>query len=212
MKYSLKKILEKIMANNIKRKEKKRNDILNAATRTFVKNGYKNTSIAEIAKEAHSSQVTLYKYFPSKLELAREVTIKMIVDGYAGYDERLEKAGLSFREKIESILNFGSNEVEHVNTDFVNFMIDEFQAANGDDRVMKAYDKGKEGFWGKILKQGRAEGMISDDIQDEVVMMYVDMILTYFMNPAASKKTKELVNKKYSNGLAHIFFYGIMGK
>ncbi|MFD1417696.1 TetR/AcrR family transcriptional regulator [Companilactobacillus keshanensis] len=200
------------MTNNQKRKENKKSDILSAATKVFVTNGYKNTSVAQIAKEANSSQVTLYKYFPSKIELAREVMIKMIVDGYAGYDRQLEKANLNFKEKIEGILNFGSSEAETVNRDFMNFMIDEFQAANGDDRVMKTYEAGKEGFWGKILKQGRAEGMISDDIQDEVVMMYVDMILTYFMNPATAQKTKDIVTKKYSNGLARIFFYGIMGK
>ncbi|WP_057764240.1 TetR/AcrR family transcriptional regulator [Companilactobacillus tucceti] len=200
------------MANNIKRKEKKKLDILNAASLAFSTNGYKNTSIAEIAKEANSSQVTLYKYFPSKIELAREVMIKMIVDGYAGYNQRLEESDLSFKEKIESILNFGSSEVEHINADFMSFMIDEFQGSNGDDRVMKAYDDGKENFWKNILKQGRAEGDISDDIKDEVILMYVDMILTYFMSPATSRKTKNLVTKKYSNGLAHVFFYGIMGK
>lgn len=200
------------MANNIKRKEKKKLDILNAASLAFSTNGYKNTSIAEIAKEANSSQVTLYKYFPSKIELAREVMIKMIVDGYAGYNQRLEESDLSFKEKIESILNFGSSEVEHINADFMSFMIDEFQGSNGDDRVMKAYDDGKEHFWKNILKQGRAEGDISDDIKDEVILMYVDMILTYFMSPATSRKTKNLVTKKYSNGLAHVFFYGIMGK
>lgn len=200
------------MANNIKRKEKKRLDILNAASLAFSTNGYKNTSIAEIAKEANSSQVTLYKYFPSKIELAREVMIKMIVDGYAGYNQRLEESDLSFKEKIESILNFGNNEVEHINNDFMNFMIDEFQGSNGDNRVMKAYDDGKENFWKNILKQGRAEGDISDDIKDEVILMYVDMFLTYFMNPATARRTKNLVTKKYSNGLAHVFFYGIMGK
>ncbi|KRK65265.1 hypothetical protein FC72_GL001333 [Companilactobacillus tucceti DSM 20183] len=136
----------------------------------------------------------------------------MIVDGYAGYNQRLEESDLSFKEKIESILNFGSSEVEHINADFMSFMIDEFQGSNGDDRVMKAYDDGKENFWKNILKQGRAEGDISDDIKDEVILMYVDMILTYFMSPATSRKTKNLVTKKYSNGLAHVFFYGIMGK
>lgn len=200
------------MATNQKRKEQKKIDILNAATKAFVTGGYKNTSVADIAKEAHSSQVTLYKYFPSKIELAREVTIKMIVDGYAGYDHRLDQPNMNFKQKIENILDFGSTEVNTVNQDFMNFMIDEFQAANGDDRVMRIYNEGKDGFWSKILKQGRAEGMISDDIQDEVVMMYVDMIISYFTNPATAQKTKNIVTQKYSNGLARVFFYGIMGK
>ncbi|WP_338231098.1 TetR/AcrR family transcriptional regulator [Companilactobacillus muriivasis] len=200
------------MATNKNRKEQKKNDILTAATKALVTNGYKNTSVADIAKEAHSSQVTLYKYFPSKIELAREVIIKIVIDGYAEYDRRLDKSNMGFKEKVASILNFGTTEVNSINKDFMDFMIDEFQGSNGDHRVMEAYDKGKNAFWGKLMKQGRAEGVISDEIEDEVILMYVDMILTYFMNPATSQKTKDLVTKKYSNGLARIFFYGILGK
>jgi len=200
------------MATNKKRKELKKKEILNAATKAFVTNGYKNTSVADIAKEAHSSQVTLYKYFPSKIELAREVIIQIVIDGYAEYDRRLDKSNMGFKEKVASILNFGTSEVNSINKDFMDFMIDEFQGSNGNHRVMEAYDNGKNAFWGKLMKQGRAEGVISDEIQDEVILMYVDMILNYFMNPATSQKTKNLVTKKYSNGLARIFFYGILGK
>ena len=59
------------MDGNEKRKQQKRRQILTSATKVFSEQGYKKASIAQIAKEAKSSQVTLYKYFPSKVELAR---------------------------------------------------------------------------------------------------------------------------------------------
>ncbi|WP_143803294.1 TetR/AcrR family transcriptional regulator, partial [Oenococcus oeni] len=52
-----------------KRETNKKNmhsKILLAAKKIFETSGYKNSSIAQIAKQAKVSQVTLYKYFPSK--------------------------------------------------------------------------------------------------------------------------------------------------
>lgn len=48
-------------------------DILDAATRVFLNNGYYITSIDEVAKQAGVSKPTIYKYFESKEELFRAV-------------------------------------------------------------------------------------------------------------------------------------------
>ncbi len=47
----------------------KRAAILNAALRTFVKRGYPDTKVSEIASEAGVAEGTLYNYFTSKEEL-----------------------------------------------------------------------------------------------------------------------------------------------
>ena len=85
-----------MMVNNIKRKKNKRAAILHAAEKIFVTQGYKKTSVAQIAKEAKASQVTLYKYFPSKIALAREVVIKLITDGYQQSEEYLDNQNKTF--------------------------------------------------------------------------------------------------------------------
>src|SRR5699024_4826468 len=109
---------EFIMTNNLKRKKDKRQTILNAATKVFLEKGYKKTSIANIAKEAKSSQVTLYKYFSSKVAIGREVIIKLIVDGYSEYDKLLDDDSLSFVEKMKTMMNSGSSLAGDINDDF----------------------------------------------------------------------------------------------
>src|SRR4030043_2465271 len=47
----------------------KRTVILNAALKTFVKRGYPETRVAEIAAEAGVAEGTLYNYFQSKEDL-----------------------------------------------------------------------------------------------------------------------------------------------
>lgn len=50
-------------------KEKRRNDILNAAEKLFFSKGYENVSLKDIAKEVNLGRSTLYLYFENKEEL-----------------------------------------------------------------------------------------------------------------------------------------------
>jgi TetR/AcrR family fatty acid metabolism transcriptional regulator len=51
------------------RSDKKRKIILDAALKTFVKRGYPETRVSEIAAEAKVAEGTLYNYFPGKEDL-----------------------------------------------------------------------------------------------------------------------------------------------
>ena len=59
----------KIFSKSDQRAIDKRTIILNAALRTFVKRGYPETKVAEIASEAGVAEGTLYNYFSSKEDL-----------------------------------------------------------------------------------------------------------------------------------------------
>jgi len=50
-------------------KERKQRRILEAATALFVEQGYRKTSVDEIARRAHVAKGTVYLYFPSKAHL-----------------------------------------------------------------------------------------------------------------------------------------------
>jgi len=55
----------------------KRTNILNSALTLFVRNGVKDTSTAEIAKEAGIAAGTLFLYFPTKLDLINALVIQI---------------------------------------------------------------------------------------------------------------------------------------
>lgn len=139
------------MVNNIKRKTKKKEAILEAATKIFVRKGYKKTSIALIAKEAEASQVTLYKYYPSKISLARAVVIKLVIDGYTEYGQALNSSKKTFIEKMQDMMKSGVEKADEISDDFVVFMYSEFKGQNGNDEVMKTYNAYKYNFWKNLL-------------------------------------------------------------
>ncbi|APU70567.1 hypothetical protein LCR01_10050 [Companilactobacillus crustorum] len=200
------------MVNNIKRKTKKKEAILEAATKIFVRKGYKKTSIALIAKEAEASQVTLYKYYPSKISLARAVVIKLVIDGYTEYGQALNSSKKTFIEKMQDMMKSGVEKADEISDDFVVFMYSEFKGQNGNDEVMKTYNAYKYNFWKNLLDQGRREGVISSKISDEGAMLYLDMFIGSLMstNPIAEHDPIEI--KKHESDLMQLFFYGIIGR
>ena len=57
---------------------KKRDDILIAAKRLFLSNGYDNTSVRQIVQEANTSMGNLYFHFPNKLSILKVISKEYI--------------------------------------------------------------------------------------------------------------------------------------
>ena len=85
---------------NPERKEK----LFQTALSLFVKNGVKNTSTAEIAKEAGMAAGTLFLYFPTKQALLDELVMK-IGREQSDYIKSLLEPSLSARDAFFRIWN-----------------------------------------------------------------------------------------------------------
>src|SRR5881394_3614024 len=70
----------------------KRESILRAATRVFARNGYFNSKVADIAREAGVADGTVYLYFKSKEEILHSI-----------FDRSMEEAISEGRKQIENI-------------------------------------------------------------------------------------------------------------
>lgn len=70
----------------------KREAILRAATTVFAHNGYFNSKVADIAKEAGVADGTVYLYFKSKEDILHSI-----------FDRSVEDAVAEARKKVESI-------------------------------------------------------------------------------------------------------------
>ena len=86
-----------------KRTLKKKEAILKAALTLFNQYGYKNVTIAKIAKEAHVSLETIYNYFESKDNLKKEL-LKQIIDDFCFLTESIMKSDLPIAAKFEKLL------------------------------------------------------------------------------------------------------------
>jgi len=78
----------------------KREYIISAAERIFVRKGFDQTTMEEISSESEFSKPTLYAYFKSKHDIVYSSYIKAMNDNRYRYDAVFRKQ-LSFREKIK---------------------------------------------------------------------------------------------------------------
>lgn len=60
---------------------KKQEKILDAASFLFLANGYQNTSMDRVAEVANVTKQTVYRYFPSKVELFKAVLLRLSPEG-----------------------------------------------------------------------------------------------------------------------------------
>lgn len=74
----------------------KRESILRAATRVFARNGYFNSKVADIAREAEVADGTVYLYFKSKEEILHSI-----------FDQNMAEAIKSGRVLIEKLQDPG---------------------------------------------------------------------------------------------------------
>ena len=86
------------MVKTVSKYADKHKNILSVARRLFLQDGYKNTSMDQVAAESGVTKQTVYRYFPSKLALLEEV-LKETAEENPGYqfgDSMAESELLSF--------------------------------------------------------------------------------------------------------------------
>lgn len=83
-------------------REDRRKQILNSALDVFVEKGYNGTTTQDIAKSSNVSEVTLFRYFPSKQEIYMEAIEPIIITTLE--DSIDATKDLNPREKLRNII------------------------------------------------------------------------------------------------------------
>lgn len=95
-------------------RERSEEKILHAALELFATNGYKNTSISEIAKKAEISKGLMYNYFESKQALLRAIMTKAVTEGHDLIQHAMEDYAAPILELEHLVLD----SIEHVKNNF----------------------------------------------------------------------------------------------
>ena len=172
-------------------KEEKKLEIMKTALNLFAKNGFYNTTIADIAREMRMSVGNMYNYFPSKESLAKELLIytsKLFGDEL----KKINEMDISTKEKIKKIV-----ELYFKKTKEEPELVDYF---------MRVYLSNKE-----IFNNG-CEGMLC-------VSAFVTEIMIFFEEGVRKKELKNQdffsafgLFMGYLGGLVFLYREGILGK
>ncbi|WP_368657749.1 TetR/AcrR family transcriptional regulator [Metabacillus halosaccharovorans] len=188
-----------------RRREQKKQNILEAALLLFMDIGVQKVSISDIAKRANVSQVTIYNYFESKHNLVHEVFIYYIDKATSDFEKVINSA-IPFPEKIKMLI-FNKKEVSStINEEFYQYLMKEYSSSEG-NYIEKIYAEKAVPYLHLLFKEGKEQGYIYKNLSEEAMLFYIYMLKDYIQREEVYQKILPL-----TEDIMNIFFYGIMGK
>jgi len=187
-----------------KRREQKKKSILEAALALFMEYGIQKVSIAEIAKKANVSQVTIYNYFESKDNLVRFV-FQYYVDQVWNEQKKVLESDLPFNEKIKNIIFEKGMKADQISTRFFQDFMKDY--ASGQSYVEEVYLKEAIPLLINLFDEGRKQGVIDSTISNEAILFYLQMFQRYLQLEDISPLILPI-----AEDLTKLFFYGVAGK
>lgn len=186
-----------------RRRELKMESILQAAGELFTAQGFKAVSVAAIAEKARVSQVSIYNFFGSKDNLARQAIFRHMNQKMSEV-ETLLAGELPFREKFAKLLHTKAAAAadDNCSPEF-------FQSIAWDDPVIQGlfreyYQTRTRPLISELIKQGKQEGYIDSNIADEAILLYMNMFAKLLSQSGLPPKVRA--------DLGTLFFYGLPGK
>ncbi|WP_309118549.1 TetR/AcrR family transcriptional regulator [Paenibacillus sp.] len=185
------------------RTEKKKEQIMRATFDLISKFGIEKTSIAEIAKLANVSPVSIYNYFGSKEELVRMTLIDLMNQSMNKYEELLEKA-IPFQEKLELFLRGRGEMAERMSMDLVQIgsepAVREYIEAFYKERTIP--------FFKKLIQIGKQEGCIDPNLSIDAVLFYIQMFKEALARPGFIAQSSPTLLQD----IDRLFYYGLIGR
>lgn len=186
---------------------KKYNAILDIAKELFWKHGFRRVTIDEICREAKTSKMTFYRFFPSKLELARKILDNLYEMSMVQFRE-ITRENSTPEEKMKKMLCLKLEGTNNISPEF----LQDFY--NNSELELKGYieEKSKSTIVEIIdfYRKGQKNGWIRKDLNIE--------FLTYFILKTTPFITDEDLLKLYKSPqdlimeLTNLFVYGILPK
>ena len=190
------------------RGEEKYRMILNAAKQVFAMEGFYNSKVSEIAREAHVADGTIYLYFKNKddilISLFEEEIIRIIKT------VRTELEGIS--DPRQKLIKFCDNHLSIVETNRALAEVIQVELRQS-NKFMREY-KNKNflaylNIIADIVAQGQQQGMFRDELKPElcarIIFGSLDELSTYLVTAKRKRfdvhEVANMVGNSFLNGL-----------
>ncbi|MFF2909003.1 TetR/AcrR family transcriptional regulator [Paenibacillus sp. NPDC057934] len=168
----------------------------------------KRMRIADIAKAASVSQVTIYKHFGSKEELLRE-TFKHLVEQSTREFEAFIHQEPSMKEIVQYILGMKKGTYALLRPSLVQtLMIDDPEMFQ---YLQVQYAERTLPLMVRMVEKGQARGEISSKVSANAVLMYMQMYMKSKEELLEQAKAEENLDH-FMDETLHLFFYGMFGR
>jgi TetR/AcrR family fatty acid metabolism transcriptional regulator len=208
----------KLFGRSDKKSIDKRAIILDAALRTFVKRGYPETKVAEIASEAGVAEGTIYNYFHSKEELLLALFDEkwgMIIDEIRKKIRRLDDPNKKLKAIFAVVVTMFRKNRQLAEL----FMVDIRQSSiflnnYTINRIVEFLDLIEE-----LLEEGKRKGLYRKDLDTRVARMIIfgaaqGILLSWVLSESPAVKSKSFKFSLYqaAKTLKDVFKSGLVGE
>lgn len=188
-----------------KRREQKKQQILDSLRSMIMERNFQAIGVREIAAQAGVSPASIYNFFGSKEELAKQVVYRALEEAGEEF-EQLIHTNAPFEEKLAKLYDLSVTQQEAWSSDGIqNVMledpafqayIEQYTAANALPMLME------------LIEQGKREGKIAANISAEAVLFYMNAMTEMLSKPGV----KESMTVELRKEIGHLFYFGMIGR
>jgi TetR/AcrR family fatty acid metabolism transcriptional regulator len=191
------------------KKIERRQSIIQAAIEVFGKNGFKNSSICEIAKRANVAEGTIYQYFKHKEDLFFSIPVEKTKEFCRELELHLQGIHGAFNKIIKFIwyyLYFFK-----MNPEYGKILLLEMRV-NKSFVKTKTYNSFRKSTSQilQIIREGQKEGIIRKDVNIYIIRQLILGILEHMVTRWLLKGGKYDLVEHYSD-VNELIIYGIGG-
>ncbi len=180
--------------------------IFEVAKENFFNNGFSKITMEEFAQSMGMSKKTIYKFFPSKVELVREITHEKMNSIHSTCMKLHNDKSVDFMEKIRCVTNYLSKEMRSMKPQFYTDLqrtmpdvwkeIEEFRT----ERILQDFSR--------TIREGVELGVFRKDINiDVLVLMYANAMQS-IINPETLSTLPLNASQAYE-AIIEIIFGGV---
>ncbi len=182
-----------------------RANILSAAEEMFMQYGYSKVTMEEIAAGLGISKKTLYRFFPNKKELLRELMTQRQCEFMDHIEGIWKREDIDFVGKFRETLDFVGERSSKMNKfqDIQRIAPDIWQEIH-DFKKEKIFDKVR-----KLFEAGFETGIFRNDIDRDIVILVYTHAVESIVNPEALSELPCTAGQAFE-AISKIIFEGIL--
>ncbi|KQL40231.1 hypothetical protein AN960_07085 [Bacillus sp. FJAT-25509] len=162
--------------------------------------------IADIAKLANVSQVSIYNYYGSK-EALLKATIIRLMDHQYEETKQMISSDIPFNEKIKELFIRKKNALDIINLEMFTALMkkdSELQELVLDFTMNKSFK-----MLISLIDEGRSLGLVRNEVQNQTLLIYIQVLSQAFLN--MDQTTSQYIQQKeVVDEIMNIFLYGLL--
>jgi AcrR family transcriptional regulator len=184
-----------------------RQRILERCRCRFFSSGFTKVTMDEMAHELGVSKKTIYKYFPSKTELLRELLRTKMDEAQSGIQRIAGQSRLSFVQKLKEAYTFAGQQVSELGQPFLRDL------ERNAPEIWKEFDEHRNQTVLRALRNLMEDGVrkraFKSDINPQLLLLMYTTLIQRIMNPETLSQLP-LTPSAAMAAIREVFFEGAL--